>query len=209
MRDRRAAGLRQDASQVIQTLLELAADHLVAVHEQADGLAEEVVGAGHRPCDPRCAGLRDEGELGCAHTLERTHEGQPHLDPLARFALGDGHGAFADIVVAGPRHRAACSRRGAVEGGGGIRIKSGPRRPALPFPEVVHVLEDRLGGAGEDGRAGDVEVRGLQGDDDHQGEDERREDEEDFFDHGGFILRDRAREVPRCGRPSHGNYEHT
>src|SRR3954467_4274936 len=85
-----------------QPLLEVAAHHLVHVHEQADRLADEVLVAGHAPVHHGLVALGLEGEFREAGVLERPDEVQVDADQLGRPALGDGHAALADLVVAGP-----------------------------------------------------------------------------------------------------------
>src|SRR5262249_19329382 len=88
--------------QVLQALLEIAAEHLVLVHEQANRPGDEIVLAEHGPRDRGAIALGLERELGRAGAGHRLHEIEPDPDELGWAALGQRHAPFADLAVAGP-----------------------------------------------------------------------------------------------------------
>src|SRR6266850_576485 len=85
-----------------QALLELAADHLVAVHEQAERLANEVILAEHAPRHDSLTAFGLEGEFRGVGRFEGLFEFELDLNQLIRTALDNRLSARADLVVAGP-----------------------------------------------------------------------------------------------------------
>src|SRR5258707_517429 len=72
--------------EVLQALLEITAEHLVLVHEQADRPGDEIVMAEHGPGDRRPIALGLERELGGAGAGHRLHEIEVDPDELCRAA---------------------------------------------------------------------------------------------------------------------------
>lgn len=152
-----------DRLEIGQALLELPADHLVHVHEHAHGLGDKIVFAGHGPGDSSVAAFRLEGELSITRACHGLVEVQAEADGLAGLALGDGHLAFADLIIAHPGVAGADAGGGAVIGEPHVRIELAPRVPRLPVLRGIDVLEDGRGRRGDGGGAADAELGRARG----------------------------------------------
>src|SRR5262249_20023038 len=140
-----------------QSLLELATESPVHVHEEEEGAADEAVVTVHAPRHGRPLARGLERELRRVGCLERLQELEPDPDELVRPALGDRHSPLADLAVARPREGCALAGRGAVERILGRRVELRPRRPGLPVVEVVDLREHRRRGRGDHRAALDPE----------------------------------------------------
>src|SRR5262245_66159888 len=116
-----------------KALFHVVAHHLLAVHHQAERLADEIVLARHGPGDGGLMALGLELELRGVRALERLDEIDLDLDELARAALDDDHLPLADLVVAGPGHHRALTRFSSFEADLGGVIDLCPRRPGVPL----------------------------------------------------------------------------
>src|SRR5262245_65960001 len=94
--------------QLRETFLELIADHLVHVDEQADGPAQEVVRAREAPFHDGAIALGLEGELRDGAAGKGLHEIELDPDQVVRTALGDCRASVARLTVARPRRAAGC-----------------------------------------------------------------------------------------------------
>src|ERR1035441_4871412 len=134
-----------------------------------------------------CLGL--ESEFGGIGRLERFEKFEPDANQFVRTALGDCHPPFADLFVAGPGENCAGSRRRTLVGILARRIHFRPRRPRLPFVQIVDMRENHFRRRGDAGRPRDAELIWLQRhDDDEENNDGRDGDENDVQYGFGWLL---------------------
>src|SRR5215471_922784 len=91
-----------DLAEVGESLLELRADHFLAVHKQAEQLAHETVFAIHRPGHHGLVAGGLEGELDRAGAFHRAFPIHTLADEFAGLAFDYGGRPSADLVVSLP-----------------------------------------------------------------------------------------------------------
>src|SRR5581483_3478241 len=92
----------RDGPQARETLFEIAADHLVHTHEEAQCLWNEAVPTRHAPSDRGLASFGFHGELREGSPGKRSEEIKLDPHPIGRVAIYDRHPPCADVAVAGP-----------------------------------------------------------------------------------------------------------
>src|SRR5262245_49556169 len=112
-----------------EALFELAADHFVHAHEEADGLWDEGVFAIHGPGHNGVISTGSKRELSRADTGKWFHEFEVNADEVVRPALGNFHSALTHLAVASPGVNRTLARRRAFVRLLHIWIDFGPRRP--------------------------------------------------------------------------------
>ena len=157
-------GLSATAFNPREAIVELIADHLLAVEDEAHCFGDEVLMSAHGPSDPGAVARGFESERGRVRALERPGEINLDVDKLGRSALDESHTPFADLVVADPGKSRALAGRRALVADLGVGIELRPRRPRLPLVQVVDVSEYRGRWRGDGCLTLDVELRGLQRD---------------------------------------------
>src|SRR5688572_18318896 len=166
-------GCFRDGFQTRQTFLKVFANHFLAVHEQPEHLAHEIIFPKHLPGNRGLVAFRFEDELGGVRGLEGLQELKIDADQLRRLALGDRHTPFTDLVVARPRKSGVLASNRTRKGVLARRIKLGPRRPVVPFVKIVHLLEHRRWWRSDGGRTRDFEfIRAANKDDEEQAGDD-------------------------------------
>jgi hypothetical protein len=168
-----------------EAFFEVAADQLVHVHEQAGCLGHEVVVTGHAPDHLGSAAFRFKVEFGGVCGFEGLDEFEFDPDKIAGLAAGEGHAAYADLLIAGPfvdgTHAGGRARIRFFH----RRIELFPRRPGGPVMKIVH-LGKYIGGRRSNGDASlDAEIGGLHGNHTEKHDDDRSENERDFLEHDG------------------------
>ena len=181
-------------AEVSQALFKLRADHLVAIHEQADELADETVLAIHGPGDEDLFALGLKREFHGGHAGHRPNPVHALADEFAGLAFGDSGRTRTDVLVAIPAaHRADAGIRAAISDRD-VGIGFQERVPGVEFVVVVHLIEQRLCRCGNRGAALHMEVGRPRGNDDKEDGNDSNQADEDFFDHGLRWL-----EGPVCG----------
>src|SRR5713101_2274148 len=170
-----------------QPFLEIAADHLVHVHDQVHGLRHEVVPAVQAPRHRGSLALGLEGELRGTGAGKGPHELELDPDQLARPALDDRRTALPYLMIAGPRVDRADPGRGALDGllHRGIALRIGG--PCFPLVEIVHLAEYHRRRGGHGGGPLNAKLGWPRGDDDHEHDNDHRECYQDLDDHGGSV----------------------
>src|SRR6218665_284938 len=132
-----------DGLQLGEPLLDVGAEHVVHVHEHAEGFAYEIVVPIHRPRHERAGRRTREGERTGCRGFHRLHELELHAHLLARDALFDRHLSLADFLAA-PRIRLTDARRGPFEGRLHVGIELLPRRTEKDQDtrELMEVVEN-------------------------------------------------------------------
>src|SRR5439155_4976405 len=105
---------------------------------------------------------------------------------IARTALGDRHASFANLAVADPPVDRACSCRWTFEGPLECGIDFLPRRPCLPFVEIVHLGKHNGRWSGDGGCPRDAEVGRLQSNNDQEHDDDDSKSYEELDQHNDF-----------------------
>ncbi len=111
-------------------------DHLVAAEGDAHGARKRPF-ARHRPRHVGARAFRFQLEFGNARASERLCKINAHLDVVIGLAFGDRYLAFADLAIAGPREYCAGAGLRPAKRCFGIGIELCPRRPVLPFVQIV------------------------------------------------------------------------
>jgi hypothetical protein len=127
-----------------------------------------------------------EGELRGGGVREGLQEFKFEPDEFVGTALGDGHVAFAHLVVAGPFEDGAGSCRGTLKRIPDRRIEFSSGRPGLPVVEIVHLRKNSQGRGVDGCRPGDATVGRPHGNDDDKHDDDGCDCDEDFDEHDQF-----------------------
>src|SRR5262249_25996366 len=127
-----------------------------------------------------------ERELGGVGGLEWPEKLELDADKIVGPAVLDGHAAFADLVIAGPRRNRSNAGRRAVVGFLHLRIELFPRRPGAPVVKIVDMRKYSRWRRGDRASPHDAEIRRLQGDDDDKTKNDNGDGNQDVDEnHGG------------------------
>src|SRR4029079_3595947 len=137
----------------------------------------------HGPSDLGMIALRLEIELARIAHLHRLRDIGLDLDELVWPALGERHGPLADLTIARPMGDGAGSRLRSLETDLRVGIELRPRRPRIPFMQIVHLREDGFRRRRDLDRAFDAELRRLHRDHDYEDRDDHHKRNSNLFQH--------------------------
>src|SRR5215470_12481043 len=137
--DKSALRLLSNGSELVEALLELAADHAIHIEDCVHDLADKGALAAQDPRHVGVRAIRSQREHDRVMALHRLDRVEPERDPRWRRHIGDLDAALADLAVAGPFIARALAAVRTGVGDLDVRIGLGKWIPGI---HAVHIVDE-------------------------------------------------------------------